>query len=169
MTASAPLPKSSTQILPLDGTPQFQDTRESYAREGSLVQSPTPNESELAGRSTESCTSSLSTPPNTPPPSHPCLALNGSLSHDATSQPDIQPQVPLSKPPEVETLLDSRLHCIPILLWIRRDSKLAPCKIPLEYAYLCMGYFFISDLRVSYRYLTPTVIDRILAACGGPV
>ncbi|KAF8550734.1 hypothetical protein OG21DRAFT_1513652 [Imleria badia] len=141
-TVSAALPAFNTQMLPSDGTPQYQGARESYAGGRSPIHSATQNNSGSAVRPTESCPSNLFSPPDNPPPSPSFLSLNGSLNHHMTSQ-----RVPLNKPPEVETLLNSCLHSIPLLLWIRHDSELVPCSIPPAYAYLCMGFFFISDLR----------------------
>jgi hypothetical protein len=160
-------------MLPSDGTPQderytCQDTRESYAQRMSQIHSATQNNSLLGAPSTQLYPSNPPPSPKDLPSSHTHPAFNGALVHHTTSQPSSQLRIPLSKPPEVETLLNSHLRSIPLLLWIPHDSRLVPCSLPPEYAYLCMGLFFISDLRVSYRYLTPTAIDKVLAACSGP-
>lgn len=163
------LPAFSTQMLHSDGTPQdercaCQGTRESCARGRSQIHCVTQNDSLSGVRSTQLCPSDPLFPPENLPSSLPCPAFSGSLSLHAASQRSSQPRIPLNKPPEVETLLNSQLHFIPLLLWIPHDSELVSCNLPTEYAYLCMGLFFISDLRVSYRYLTPTAIDTLLAA-----
>ncbi|KAF8141332.1 hypothetical protein EV363DRAFT_1391802 [Boletus edulis] len=105
------------------------------------------NDPASTARSAQPCPSDLPCPPENVPPSYPYLALNGSLTPDTTSPPAFQPRIPLNKPPDVETLLNSHHHSIPLLLWVSHDSGLVPCNLPPEYAYSCMGLFFISDLR----------------------
>lgn len=172
-TYMTPLPTFSTQMLSSDGTPQderytCQDTRESYARGKSQIHGITQNDSLSGVRSAQLYPSNPLSSPKDLPSSHTCPASNGSLSHHMTSQPNSQPRIPRSKPPEVETLLNSHLCFIPLLLWIPHDSGLVRYNLPPEYAYLCMGLFFISDLSVSYRYLTPTAIEKMLAVCSDP-
>ena len=107
-------------------------------------------------------------PPENSPPSHPCPAFDATHTHHTIPQADFQSRIPLDKPPEVETLLNSQLRFIPLLLWISRDSELVPYKLPPEYVYLCLGLFFISDLHVSCGHLTLTAIDKINVAHSDP-
>lgn len=166
-TYMASQPTFSVQVLPPDGTPQnerctCQGTCEYCARNS--IDNATPNDSVSTVRSNQLHSSHPHSSPENPPPFHPGSAFDISLTHHTTSQANLQPRIPLNKPPEVETLLYSHLSLVPLLLWIPRNSKLLPCNLTPEHAYSCMGLFFISNLCVSYRYLALTTIDRILAA-----
>ncbi|KAG6381858.1 hypothetical protein JVT61DRAFT_472 [Boletus reticuloceps] len=125
-------PTSSTQLLDSNGIPLDEPIHRAVQ-----------NDPVSTARSAQLCPSNLPCPPENVPPSYPCLALNGSLTPNTTSPP----RIPLNKPPDVETLLSSHRHSIPLLLWVSHDSGLVPCNLPPEYAYSCMGLFFISDLR----------------------
>jgi hypothetical protein len=49
---------------------------------------------------------------------------------------------------------------VPLLVFTSRESGLLPVQLPPEYAYCCLGLFFISDLNVSYLLvLLVTFID----------
>ena len=148
-------------MVPSDDIPQdeqyaCQGTRESYAGSRGPIHDTTQNDSVLAVGSAQPYPSSPLSPPENPPSPHPRPV---SLTHH-----NFQPRIPLNKPPEVETLLNSHLCFIPLLLWISHGSGLAPRMLPPEHAYSCMGFFFISDLRVSYKYLILIAIDGPLAA-----
>lgn len=148
-------------MLPSDDIPRdeeyaCQGTRESYAGSRGPIHGATQDDSMLAVRSDQPCPSSPLSPPKSPPSPHPRPV---SLTHHTTSQHNFRPRIPLNKPPEVETLLNSQLCFIPLLLWISHGSGLAPRGLPLEHAYSCMGLFFISDLHVSYRCLILTAIE----------
>ncbi|KIK90494.1 hypothetical protein PAXRUDRAFT_151821 [Paxillus rubicundulus Ve08.2h10] len=71
----------------------------------------------------------------------------GSAISPPPPQVDLPRNIPLTKPPEIQTLLDSRAHRTPLLIWSSGDCKLTPCTLPQEYAYSCLGFFFISDLH----------------------
>ncbi|KIJ65344.1 hypothetical protein HYDPIDRAFT_110377 [Hydnomerulius pinastri MD-312] len=71
--------------------------------------------------------------PATKPPPHVMESLRGRL--------------PAIKPPDIHILLDSRAHLVPVLVWSSRSCKLTPRTPSSEYAYSCLGFFFISDLR----------------------
>ncbi|KAG8221190.1 hypothetical protein J3R82DRAFT_2755 [Butyriboletus roseoflavus] len=151
-TRVASQPTFSARILPSDATPQnerctCQGTCEYYVRGRSPSHTATPNDSVSTVHSTQLYPSHPLPPAENPPPFNPCSAFDGSLTHHTTFQATFQPRIPFNKPPEVETLLNSHLRLIPLLLWIPHDSGLAPCNLPPEYAFSCMGLFFISDLR----------------------
>ncbi|KAH0836906.1 hypothetical protein J3R83DRAFT_8721 [Lanmaoa asiatica] len=161
VTVSTPPATFSTQILPSDDTPQYErytchSTCERHARGGSPTRNATQNDSVSTVRSTQLFLSHPFSPPENMVPSHP--AFNGSPTHHMTFQANFQPLIPLNKPPEVETLQDCHLRFIPLLLWMPHGSGLVPCNLPPEYAYLCMGLFFISDLRqaVTQHDVSPT-------------
>ncbi|KAF8839374.1 hypothetical protein BDN67DRAFT_1070101 [Paxillus ammoniavirescens] len=75
------------------------------------------------------------------------LVPTGSTISSSPPQVNLSQSIPLIKPPDIQTLLDSRAHLAPVLIWSSRDCKLMPCTLPQEYAYSCLGFFFISDLR----------------------
>ena len=156
-------------MLPWNDTTQDerdtrQDTRASYAEGMSAIHGATCNGSISAAL--YPCDPLL--PTENSLLSQPRIAYNGSPTHHTAFELGVQPRIPLNKPPEVETLLNSKIHFIPLLLWLSHGSGLVPCNLPQEYAYLCMGLFFISELRVSFRYLTPAITDRMDTACSGP-
>jgi len=55
---------------------------------------------------------------------------------------------PTQSPPEVQVLLEAQELLVPVLIWCSRACHINPCPIPSEYGYTCLGYFFISELRV---------------------
>ncbi|KAG9308048.1 hypothetical protein JVU11DRAFT_12615 [Chiua virens] len=113
--------------------PQMCDTHNSLAGEGSRMHNATQDDSVPASTDRSSQL-------------YPYPTSDGSLT-PLTPLASFQPCIPLSKPPEVETLLNSQLHFIPLLLWVQRDSVLVPCHLSPEYEYSCMGFFFVSDLH----------------------
>ncbi|KAG1747776.1 uncharacterized protein EDB91DRAFT_1114795 [Suillus paluster] len=66
-----------------------------------------------------------------------------------SAAPKIQPQVPAQKPSEIETLVQCHMHKVPLLVFVSRESGLLPRQLPPEYAYSCLGLFFISDMNAD--------------------
>lgn len=152
------------RLLPSDRAPQYERcTHEPHTRETSPISNTAQDNLVSTIGSAQPYPSCLLPPPENSQPSHPLPAFNGSHNH----QTDPQPPIPLCKPPEMDTLMDSHIRFVPLLLWIAHDSDLVPCNPPPEYLYLCMGLFFISNLRVSHRYLILAATDRIVA-CSDP-
>lgn len=67
----------------------------------------------------------------------------------SSTPPQIQPRVPEHRPFEIETLDQYRMDKIPLLVFTSRESGLLPVQLPPEYAYCCLGLFFISDLNAD--------------------
>ena len=141
-----------------------QDTCVSYAKGMNVIHGATCNGSILAAL--YPCDPLL--PPENLLLFQPHITYNGSPTHHTAFELGVQPCIPLNKPLEVETLLNSKIHFVPLLLWLSHSSGLVLCNLPQEYAYLCMELFFISELCMSFRYLTLAITDRMDAASSGP-
>ena len=63
------------------------------------------------------------------------------------SQP-LKLTAPTQRPPEIQALFDAKELLIPVLIWCSSTSHISPCATHSEHAYSCLGYFFISELRV---------------------
>lgn len=84
-----------------------------------------------------------------PPVLPPCPALQ---SYTPVVSPSATPtaRLPVQKPPEIETLVQYRECNIPLLVFVSQKSGLLPQRLPVEYACVCLGFFFISDMKVSF-------------------
>jgi len=72
-----------------------------------------------------------------------------------SANPTIQSlRLPRQKPPEIETLVHCRASNVPLLVFVSQESGFLPQPLPAEYAYVCLGFFFVSELNVSF----PSVI-----------
>ncbi|KAG0704566.1 hypothetical protein DFH29DRAFT_910904 [Suillus ampliporus] len=90
--------------------------------------------------------------PNSPltPVLLPSLASQpDTLAVSLSTTPKIQPRMPEQKPSEIETLVQCRMHKVPLLIFVSRESGLLPRQLPPEYACSCLGLFFISDLNAD--------------------
>ncbi|KAI6039540.1 hypothetical protein EDC04DRAFT_1699104 [Pisolithus marmoratus] len=65
--------------------------------------------------------------------------------HDIASIPELA--LIRSRPHELDILTGARSHCIPVLIWAHRDNPLCPTMPSPEYAYACLGYFFIAYIQ----------------------
>ncbi|KAH7891009.1 hypothetical protein F5I97DRAFT_1923502 [Phlebopus sp. FC_14] len=73
-----------------------------------------------------------------------------------------KPNIPPVKPEEIHTLLDSHAYLVPVLIWSSRECRLTPTTPSAEYAYSCLGFFFISDLREDViDYTTNTATQTV--------
>jgi hypothetical protein len=107
---------------------------------------------------------STPSPPILPP--HPASQPDTPVvSRSAT--PKTQPlRLPKQKPPEIETLVQCRACDIPILVFVSQESRLLPRPLLAEYACVCLGFFFISDINVGFPLVILLVIFIDLPAGG---
>ena len=79
----------------------------------------------------------------------------------------IQPfRLPVQKPPEIETLVQSRACSVPLLVFASQESGLLPRPLSAEYACVCLGFFFISDIKVCFPLVVLLVTFVDLSAGG---
>ena len=71
--------------------------------------------------------------------------------------------MPHTIPPEIQILIESYQHGIPVVVVMSRESPLIPLPLHSRYAYAYMGYFRLADLNVSAPPLRPALVDILTA------
>ncbi|KAI6130775.1 hypothetical protein EDD16DRAFT_1540902 [Pisolithus croceorrhizus] len=70
------------------------------------------------------------------------------ISETRRSLASIQELTPVrTRPQDINILSDAKSHYIPVLVWAHQDSPLCPITPSPEYAYACLGYFFVASIE----------------------
>ncbi|KAI6029899.1 hypothetical protein BKA83DRAFT_4224911 [Pisolithus microcarpus] len=71
--------------------------------------------------------------------------LTSKSRRDLASIQELAPA--FTRPQDIDNLFGARSRYIPVLVWAHQDSPLCPVIPSPEYAYVCLGYFFVASIE----------------------